>query len=95
MYLEQGLFYTAMGCIAIMSILGFAVMGIDKHRAIKRKWRIPEKTLLIIACFGGGIGSLLGMLLFQHKTRHAKFVIILPVTAGLYTIAILKMSGVI
>jgi uncharacterized membrane protein YsdA (DUF1294 family) len=49
-------------------------MFIDKRKAIKNRWRISEKTLFLQAIFGGAIGSLLGMNLFRHKTKHKKFV---------------------
>ena len=62
--------------MVIMSIIGFASMGIDKKRAINKKWRTPEKTLFIIAFLGGAAGSVLGI--FKHKTKHMKFVILMP-----------------
>ncbi len=64
--------------ILIFSTLGFCSMGIDKQKAKKRKYRIPEKTLLLIAILGGSIGSLLGMYVFHHKTLHKKFSLGLP-----------------
>lgn len=77
--------------IIFMSILGFILMGIDKRRAMNKAWRISEKTLLMIAFLGGGIGSFLGMYAFRHKTRHRAFVVMLPVTAMFYFIIILKV----
>ena len=65
------------------NLLGFFLMAWDKHRAIRKAWRIPERTLLSVAFFGGGVGALLGMYHFRHKTRHMKFVILLPVAAVL------------
>lgn len=62
----------------IMSVVGFVIMGIDKRKAVKRGWRIPELTLLLIAFMGGGLGSFLGMHFFRHKTRHIKFIIFIP-----------------
>ena len=62
----------------IMSVVGFVIMGIDKRKAVKRGWRIPELTLLLIAFMGGGLGSFLGMRFFRHKTRHIKFIIFIP-----------------
>ena len=61
-----------------MNIVGFAIMGIDKRKAIKRTFRIPEATLFIVALIGGSIGSILGMRVFRHKTRHWYFVIGMP-----------------
>lgn len=62
----------------IINILGFALMGIDKHKAKKRAFRIPEATLFAVAWIGGSIGSILGMYTFRHKTRHRSFVYGMP-----------------
>ena len=59
--------------IFCINLTGFFSMGIDKRKAQKAKWRIPEKTLFLIALLGGAVGSLLGMHLFHHKTRHWYF----------------------
>ena len=61
-----------------INLLGFFVMGIDKQRARRHAWRIPEATLFSIALFGGSIGSLFGMYLFRHKTQKALFLIVMP-----------------
>ena len=66
---------------AVMSVIGFALMGIDKSRAINHKWRIKEATLFLIAFLGGGIGSTLGMFFFRHKTKHWYFAIFFPALA--------------
>lgn len=65
--------------LALINLLAFAMYGIDKRRAIKNKWRIPEKTLLLAALFGGAMGALWAMILFHHKTRKAKFILTVPV----------------
>lgn len=62
----------------IMNLVGFITMGIDKIKARKRGWRISERTLILIAFFGGALGSFLGMKIFRHKTKHMKFVILIP-----------------
>ncbi|MBQ1193216.1 MAG: DUF1294 domain-containing protein [Lachnospiraceae bacterium] len=64
--------------ILIMTIIGTLSMYIDKRKAIKNKWRIPEKTLFLIALLGGSIGSIAGMRLFHHKTKHWYFVVFMP-----------------
>ena len=61
-----------------VNLIGFAFMGIDKYKAKKRAFRIPEDTLFIIAIIGGSIGSLLGMYAFRHKTRHRSFTYGMP-----------------
>ena len=58
--------------IAINAIT-FITYGIDKWKARKNKWRIPESTLLLHAVFGGSIGAFLGMRVWRHKTMHKKF----------------------
>lgn len=63
---------------AAMSILGFILMWVDKRRAVHNKWRIRELTLFVVAFLGGGVGTILGMYLFRHKTKHKSFVIGLP-----------------
>lgn len=56
-----------------VNALLFVLMGIDKKRAVKRQWRIPEKNLLLLGLIGGGLGGILGMKKYRHKTREAKF----------------------
>lgn len=51
----------------------FIVYGIDKYKAKKTKWRIPEATLLLLAVLGGSIGAWMGMKVWHHKTMHKKF----------------------
>lgn len=63
---------------AVMNLIGFALMGIDKYKAKKRAFRIPEATLFIVAIIGGSIGSIIGMYAFRHKTRHWYFVYGMP-----------------
>lgn len=64
--------------LAVMNLTGFAMMGIDKRKAVRRLWRIPESTLFVIAIIGGSIGSIIGMRVFHHKTRHWYFVLGMP-----------------
>lgn len=64
--------------LIIINAAGFLFMLIDKRKAQKDLWRIPERTLLGIALFGGSLGTLLGMNLFRHKTKHDKFRIGVP-----------------
>ena len=63
-----------------INIFSFILMGIDKYKAIKNNYRISENTLLLISILGGGIGSLLGMILFHHKTKKLKFQILVPIS---------------
>lgn len=64
--------------LIIANIVGLSVMGIDKRRAIRHQWRIPEKTLFLVSILGGSIGTWAGMYLFRHKTKHWYFVIGMP-----------------
>ena len=61
-----------------MNLVGFFIMGLDKRRAKLKEWRIEEKTLFMIAILGGSIGSILGMKVFRHKTKHKKFTFGMP-----------------
>lgn len=61
-----------------VNLTGFCLMGIDKRKAIKGAFRIPEATLFIVALIGGSIGSILGMYTFRHKTRHLLFIYGMP-----------------
>lgn len=62
----------------VINISGFLIMFIDKQKAKKGAWRIPEKTLFFITVLGGGIGTIAGMYIFRHKTQKLNFVIGLP-----------------
>lgn len=69
---------TAMIYILIMNAIGFCLMGLDKHRACIRQWRVPEKILFGAALQGGSAGAWAGMYVFHHKTRHWYFVVGIP-----------------
>jgi len=75
-----------LGFLGIMTIIGFLVMAVDKRRAVRGGWRIPERTLFIIAALGGALGVWMGMELMRHKTRHTKFVIGIPAILVLHII---------
>ncbi len=64
--------------IILVNLTAFCLMGIDKRKAIKGAFRIPEATLFIVALIGGSIGSIMGMYTFRHKTRHIMFVYGMP-----------------
>lgn len=76
-----------------MNIVLFAMMAIDKKAAIIGKQRIPEKTLFLVAIFGGAFGGLLGMVLKHHKTRHLDFVFVFTFTAILHILAAFLLIG--
>ncbi len=66
------------GYLLIANLVGFAMMGIDKRRAIKHAWRIPEKILFLASLLGGSIGTWVGMYAYRHKTKHWYFVVGMP-----------------
>ena len=59
--------------LSLVNLLGFFAMFLDKRKAKKNKWRIPEKTLFLLALIGGSLGTTLGMHTFRHKTKHWYF----------------------
>jgi uncharacterized membrane protein YsdA (DUF1294 family) len=65
----------------IINIIGVVLMKVDKQRAIKHKYRIPEKTLWLTALCGGAVGTTIGMQIFRHKTKHLSFKIGFPFLA--------------
>ena len=65
--------------LIIINLFGFLAMLIDKTKAKKGYWRIPEKTLFAIAVAGGSVGTIIGMYLFRHKTQKLLFTIGMPV----------------
>lgn len=80
------------GYLVIMNLAAFMAMGVDKSRAKRGAWRIPEKTLFSLSLLGGSIGSLAGMYAFRHKTRHMKFVVGMPAVLVLHiTVAIVLL----
>ena len=90
---RQSIIFIVVAVLIIMNLVSFALMGIDKRRAQRGAWRISEKALfLTTACFGG-LGGVMGMRLFQHKTKHWYFRVLFPLllvlqiavlTAGAY-----------
>lgn len=64
--------------LAVINVAAFVMFGLDKRRAIKDQWRIPEKTLLLVSLFGGSFGAFAGMKKFRHKTKHWQFILGVP-----------------
>lgn len=73
----------------VINLFGFFIMWLDKRKAKKGAWRIPEKTLFIITALGGGIGTIAGMYVFHHKTQKIQFVIGFPLITILEIITII------
>ena len=64
--------------LAAINVVTFFVYGIDKWRAKRGAWRIPEKTLFLLPILGGSVGAIAGMKVFHHKTKHWYFKYGLP-----------------
>lgn len=75
--------------VLAINLISFILMFIDKQKAIHKKWRISENTLIFISILGGSFGMLLGMHCFRHKTKHKKF------TLGIPAILILQVGIII
>ncbi len=71
-----------------INIISFAVCGADKAKAVKRKFRVPEKTLFLLSMFGGAFGFYMGMLVFRHKTKHLRFSLGIPLLALVWVMLI-------
>ena len=85
-----------LGYLLILNAAAFLLMLVDKQKAKRNLWRIPEATLMWSAVLGGSIGALLGMNLFRHKTKHLKFTIGIPVilaTQVVVTVVILLLKA--
>ena len=76
----------------VINIFGFFIMWLDKRKAKKGAWRIPEKTLFLITALGGGIGTIAGMYTFRHKTQKIQFVIGFPFITILEIITIIYFT---
>lgn len=64
--------------LIVINLIGFLAMGIDKYKAKRNYWRIPEGTLMMLAVLGGGIGTISGIYVFRHKTKKMKFTVGMP-----------------
>ena len=88
---------TALGIIfgyyALINIVLYVTMVIDKKRAIKDGWRIPEKNMFIMAVLGGGLGGLAAMVFKRHKNRHMDFILVFTMTSILHMVAAFLLVG--
>jgi uncharacterized membrane protein YsdA (DUF1294 family) len=80
------------GYLAVINFTTWVAYGLDKGRAKSGKWRIPERTLLLLALIGGSLGALAGMIMFRHKTRKAKFVISVPVMFVVHCVIVTMLA---
>lgn len=65
--------------LILINMISFSIMGIDKYKARKAKYRISEKVLFLLSFIFGSLGTLIGMYTFRHKTKHLKFIILIPI----------------
>ena len=77
--------------LCIINVLSFLFMLVDKRKAIKNAWRIPERTLLSLCALGGSLGGLLAMKLVRHKTKHLRFSIGIPVMLVIHIFALIYL----
>jgi len=87
--MKEYLLYALGIYLLVVNLWAFVLMGVDKRRAKKDKWRIREKTLFLPVLLGGGVGGILGMKVFRHKTKHWYF------RFGFPAILILELAGVV
>ena len=87
--MKEYLLYALGIYLLAVNLWAFALMGIDKRRAKKDLWRIKERTLFLPVLLGGGVGGILGMKTFHHKTKHWYF------RFGFPAILILEIAGVL
>lgn len=78
--------------LLIVNAAGFLLMLVDKFKAKRNLWRIPEATLMGVAAIGGSVGALMGMYTFRHKTRHIKFTVGIPVILALQVAAAVAIA---
>lgn len=79
--------------IGIINLAGFILMGVDKKKAIRNAWRIPEARLFLCALLGASPGCILGMYTFRHKTKHWYFVWGMPAILALQIVAVVWIAG--
>ena len=79
--------------LGIINLIGFFAMFLDKQKAKRGKWRIPEKTLFLLAIIGGSLGTTLGMHVFRHKTKHWYFKFGMPMILIVQIVLIIYFSA--
>ncbi len=87
--MKEYLLYASGIYLLLVNLWAFVLMGIDKRRARKDLWRIKERTLFLPVLLGGGVGGILGMKVFHHKTKHWYF------RFGFPAILILEIAGAV
>ena len=93
MYFNPTALAIIIGYYIIINIVLYVMMVIDKKRAIKDGWRIPEKNMFVAAVLGGGLGGLCAMVFKSHKNRHMDFILVFTMTAILHMVAAFLLIG--
>ena len=75
--------------LIIINIITFLIYGLDKYKSVKHKYRISEKTLIVLSIIGGTLGAPLGMIVFHHKTKKIKFIISIPLILIIWIIVLI------
>ena len=83
--------YALLTYVIVVSLVLCVLMYIDKQRAIKKQWRISERTLLTLGFVGGAAGGVLAMYLFRHKTKHNAFAFGYPILAAIHIYIIVRL----
>ena len=82
--------------LAVINVVGFFMFGYDKSMAVRKRRRVPEKNLFLVAAIGGAAGAMIGMRAFRHKTKHLSFTIGVPALIALNVVCaslIIKVFG--
>ena len=93
MYFNPTALAIILGYYVIINIVLYVTMVIDKKRAIKDQWRIPEKNMYLMAVLGGGFGGLVAMVFKRHKNRHMDFILVFTMTSILHILAAFLLIG--
>ena len=78
--------------LLLINLLGCVLYGVDKAKSKGRGRRIPERVLLWVARLGGGVGCWMGMMLFRHKTKHDRFMALVPLWTVLWAAALALLA---
>ena len=93
MYFNPTALAIIIGYYILINVVLYVTMVIDKKRAQKNGWRIPEKNMFILAVLGGGLGGLFAMVFKRHKNRHMDFILVFTMTAILHMLAAFLLIG--
>lgn len=81
--------------LVIINAVGWLLMLIDKQKAIRSKWRIPERVLLGLGLLGGSLGCFIGMRMFRHKTMHLKFSLGIPLILAVHILLLILLYQIL